>query len=239
MLALKLLLFILLWCGLMALPLKVGLLSDLEVALARRWPNFLRRSSPLWLWVLPPKVRETVRQDIDIRAVMEDIFANEVTPPTYYEDLRVHVAARLTLLSRKLMMLGMGGFVTDVRLTLDAIRTAIGDRNLPEARQDLLALSGRIAAHDYGSPLRQQEHVYFPYQRLGTSILQSAQRLDCGIGPELPAELMRVWALGEADERFSPAVIELCDGWKERHDERARAILQFVERQFRLNPSGA
>jgi len=228
--------FVVIWCGLFAIPVKLGLLPEVASRIEASLHRAVVITSPAWLIFTSIDRRQRFERDLVFRRLLEAVVDQCAQPPFIRDEdleddtpkLRPQAKARLILLHRKLMKLGLGSFVGDVRGTFQKALAETEAQSAQNAFEQIAALRGRIGAHDH---FRWGEYGYYPYRYFDPPIAQIGEHLDCGVGDHLIIQLDSLCALGPSDDETTAISIRaVCSAWIAEHGKRAEQFTSFVER---------
>lgn len=223
----QVLLFILIWCALMAIPVKLGLLPEVAAKLENTSHRAKVLVSPLWCHFLSDGRRAKFKLDLEFRELLEGIVNDYGHSPIEHrgEDaprLRPEAAQRIEILHSRAMMLGLGSFVGDVLGTYRKVLFLAQSGSHEDAYEQVTALRGRISAHDhYSLP----QYCYYPYGQLDAPIGQVASRLRCGTDTPMIENLTHLCHLTPGDD----TIAQTCATWIEAFEDRASAFVDYIE----------
>ena len=231
--------FVVLWCGLFAIPVKLGLLPEVASKIEASLHSIVVITSPAWLIFTSVERRQRFDRDLVFRRLLEAIVDQCAHPPFLrYEELdddtpklRPQAKARLILLHRKMMKLGLGSYVGDVHSTFRKAFAETEAQSAQNAFEQIRALRGRIAAHDHFRWGEGEQYGYYPYRYFDPPIAQIGEYFNCGVGDQLIIQLDGLWALDPSNEETTVTTIRtFCSTWIAEHGKRAEQFTSFVER---------
>ena len=146
------------------------------------------------------------------------------------DTLRPSIARKLAKLARDGMINGLGCYVSDVSGTFQKAHSLVRAGQIEEARAQLRALVGRIVSNDSWNNFGEPMHAYYPHygaQRPQIGLVSSD--LNCGVGPDLLDELLRLVVLPANTPSTAAEFEKTCSRWQEDFAAKAREVISFAE----------
>ncbi|MEP6785923.1 MAG: hypothetical protein ABI898_09295 [Sphingomonadales bacterium] len=231
MISFQLMLFVILWTCLMAVPVKLGLLPKIAAKLASFNRQFLKLAAIIHAQLLPRRSREKHLRKVDFDARLYGILADMADPPwmpTDDAELRLRPAAHAETkrLNLNLRILALGGYASDVLRTFRKLLTYADTKRFDDALEEIYALRGRVSAyHGY------VEFQMNPFPLFDPPIAVVATQLDCGLDDRFLKQLDCLSSIDPANKLDGlETVTDICNAWMAEHGARVTQFESHIER---------